>query len=258
MAGESGSAGSFAGEGGGSSGGAATTEFAGTGAGGDGSSGEGGSREGGSGEGGGTNDCPTEEKRCGGACVAIDDPAYGCDPTLCSAERCPDPAGRTLACDAGECVIAECGPPSSANLLPNPGFDGSAQPWAPVASYSSSDSHSCSGSGSVGLLSISQQISHCLPATGGETYFMTFDFMSTEGDTGYCGVGFYSTANCDVDAMENSFEASVSGPSGMWRQAVTTSATANSNVVSMQFYCIAALGFGYYDQLYLGQTDTTF
>jgi hypothetical protein len=107
-------------------------------------------------------------------------------------------------------------------------------------------------------LSISEQIKHCLPATGGETYYMTFDFRSTEGDTGYCGVLFYSAPDCDIDAMENSFEASVSGPSGTWRQAVTGSATANANVVSMEFYCIAALGFGYYDQLYLGRTNTTF
>jgi hypothetical protein len=54
--------------------------------------------------------CNADEKSCDGACVAISDPAYGCDPTLCSASRCPEAEGATLACEAGECVIAACGP----------------------------------------------------------------------------------------------------------------------------------------------------
>ncbi len=53
--------------------------------------------------------CAAGEKLCDGACVDVDDPAFGCDPTLCSAEACPDMPGAVLACDAGRCVIGSCG-----------------------------------------------------------------------------------------------------------------------------------------------------
>jgi hypothetical protein len=143
--------------------------------------------------------------------------------------------------------------------LTNPGLDGSAQPWADVSSYNGGDdADGCSESGSVALLSISSQVKQCLPATGNKDYFITFRFKSTEGGTGYCGVNFFSAANCNSSALENSFQASVGGPSGTWRQAIATTAKSSSNTVSMQFYCAAALGFGYYDQLYLGATSGTF
>ena len=34
--------------------------------------------------------------------------------------------------------------------------------------------------------------------------------------------------------------------------------TASANTASMTFYCAGAVGFGYYDQLYLGRTSGTF
>ena len=87
---------------------------------------------------------------------------------------------------------------------------------------------------------------------------MSFRFKSTEGGTGYCGVNFFSAAGCNGNDLLNEFNTSVSGPAGTWRQAITTTANAGPNAVSLQFYCIAAVGFGYYDQLYLGRTSGTF
>jgi hypothetical protein len=167
-----------------------------------------------------------------------------------------DCAAGYAACTNNSCV---CRAPSGANLLPNPGFDGSGQPWAPVSMYSGgNDADACVESGSVGLLGISDQVSQCLSAAAGADYFITFRFKSTAGGTGYCGVNFYSGANCNGSTLENSFEASVSGPAGTWRQAVATTGKASSNAVSLSFYCAAALGFGYYDQLYLGRSSATF
>lgn len=151
-----------------------------------------------------------------------------------------------------------CRQPSSANLLPNPGMDGSGQPWTPVSQYSGEDADGCPDSGSIPVLDYPQGFDLCLAATAGATYYMSFRFKgSQDGYTGYCNVTFYSAADCNINASENSFEASVSSP-GTWRQAVTTSAKASNNAVSLSFGCISALGFGYYDQLYLGRSNGTF
>jgi hypothetical protein len=144
--------------------------------------------------------------------------------------------------------------------LTNPGFDGSAQPWAAVASYSGgNDADDCAESGSLSLMGTSGQEGQCLSAVANGDYFMTFRFKSTGGGTGYCGVNFFSAAGCDGNNLENSFETSVSGPAGTWRQAMITTAKASANAVSLKFYCSSAIGgSGYYDQMYLGRTSGTF
>lgn len=58
---------------------------------------------------GGAGACAPDQKLCGGTCVAISDPQYGCDPTLCSATACPNAMGATLVCRAGLCVVGACG-----------------------------------------------------------------------------------------------------------------------------------------------------
>ncbi|HEY8923085.1 MAG TPA: hypothetical protein VIU64_01820 [Polyangia bacterium] len=53
--------------------------------------------------------CTAQEKLCGGACVALSDPKYGCGATTCDASTCPDPGtGGTVVCQAGACVIGTC------------------------------------------------------------------------------------------------------------------------------------------------------
>jgi hypothetical protein len=56
----------------------------------------------------GLPECTAEQKLCDGMCVDINDPAYGCDPTLCTTTGCPDAAGATLRCDAGQCLLGSC------------------------------------------------------------------------------------------------------------------------------------------------------
>jgi hypothetical protein len=54
-------------------------------------------------------ECTDLQKLCGGACVDIDDPTYGCDPTLCTTDACPDAPGAELVCDSGQCLLGSCG-----------------------------------------------------------------------------------------------------------------------------------------------------
>jgi hypothetical protein len=55
------------------------------------------------------SECPEQQKLCDGVCVEIDDPAYGCDPTLCDTAGCPDISGAELVCEAGQCLLGTCG-----------------------------------------------------------------------------------------------------------------------------------------------------
>lgn len=52
--------------------------------------------------------CPSDQKPCGGECVKVDDPAYGCGKTSCNQSSCPA-GGASFACEGEECVIASCG-----------------------------------------------------------------------------------------------------------------------------------------------------
>jgi hypothetical protein len=50
--------------------------------------------------------CPSGQKTCGGACVEIGDPRYGCTDTGC--EPCSAPAGTSVRCDPGKCRVSSC------------------------------------------------------------------------------------------------------------------------------------------------------
>ncbi len=122
-AGATGGTGGAAGLGGAGPGGAAGSSGAGAsaGAGGDagaaGSSGSGGVAVDASTDGGGGSDAATDApvdvacaagtKRCGGSCVGVDDPAFGCVDTTCS--PCSI-AGGTATCAAGACTLTGCAP----------------------------------------------------------------------------------------------------------------------------------------------------
>lgn len=73
------------------------------------SSGKGGSAGGGgvagSGGAGGSVACGPNEKLCGGACVLVDDPQHGCDPSTCDPCALPNasPVCVNGACDVGAC-----------------------------------------------------------------------------------------------------------------------------------------------------------
>ena len=158
-------------------------------------------------------------------------------------------------CVPGGTTCAACRQKSSANLLPNPGLDGSATPWAPVASYSTNDADSCVGSGSI-RVDFEEDVSTCLnTTTGGATYTLTFRFKGWDATTshfGYCGVNFFSLSSCNVDGLLSDSGSASTTSNGPWMQAFPSSFMAPSNAVSMSLYCTGSLGRGYYDQLYLG------
>jgi hypothetical protein len=54
-----------------------------------------------------SGDCKTDEKRCGDRCVKIEDPLYGCSPTVC--DPCPESAFvESVKCEQGNCKVATC------------------------------------------------------------------------------------------------------------------------------------------------------
>ncbi len=60
-------------------------------------------------------ECNTGYKLCGGKCVNVGDPNYGCGPTTCDASSCPSPgAGGTVVCSGSSCVLGSCGPGTKA------------------------------------------------------------------------------------------------------------------------------------------------
>ena len=55
--------------------------------------------------------CGTGTKTCGGLCVGLTDPSYGCGAATCDASTCPNPGtGGTVICQGGACVIGTCPP----------------------------------------------------------------------------------------------------------------------------------------------------
>lgn len=52
-----------------------------------------------------SGECPPEPKSCGGRCVAVDDPAYGCGEDTCA--PCSFPQGVAV-CASGACTLAAC------------------------------------------------------------------------------------------------------------------------------------------------------
>jgi len=50
--------------------------------------------------------CNTGYKLCGGRCVNVGDPTYGCGATTCSSAGCP--TGGTVVCSGGACVLGSC------------------------------------------------------------------------------------------------------------------------------------------------------
>ena len=165
----------------------------------------------------------------------------------------------TYDCEPGGNACSTCRPKSEANLLPNPGFDGSSNPWEGLATYSTqNDADFCAGSGSLAILNISAYASTCLAATPNTTYYVTYQFKVYDGvGNGYCTVVFYPEAECEGTSASEYIEAW--GPSSSeWTRAVTAQGVSPAGTASMSFSCIGGVGFGYYDQLYLGTENTTF
>ena len=220
---------------------------------------------------------------CGGLCDGVhrNSCLYPGSETTCGQPSCNNGSARAAAtCDSkGACATpavttcesgcngSACAPtchhPSTANLLTNPGFDGSLSPWvfsSAVASYSPHDYGGCLTSGSGGLDS-GAVISQCVRATAGVMYWMSYRFkgrddaQTYETSMGSCGVIFLSGTNLDCLGGYNlgaSLQASVTSVGGAWATASGAGGPAPAGTGTMSFSCTGTTGRGYYDLLYLG------
>jgi hypothetical protein len=218
---------------------------------------------------------------CGGRCDGFNRATcvYPGTATSCGVPACTSNTFTTSACNAnGSCTTssascqfgclvtgntcAACRQQNSENLLSNPGFDGSRNGWTLPGgnTYSTADVEGCSASGSVLMTDFMNSLSQCRPITGGATYLFGFRFRAQQsGHTGYCDVGFYPGLDCTGDAFfdADGIPAQVTPQGSTWGEAAGR-ATAPQNAVSAGFNCIAAIGFGNYDQLYLSRTTVGF
>jgi hypothetical protein len=166
-------------------------------------------------------------------------------------------------CELGGNTCAACLQQNGSNLLVNPGFDGSRDGWTlpgGVNAYSTADVDACSGSGSILMTDFTNELSQCrnIPASG--RYLFGFRFRAqTSGHTGYCDLSFYPGLDCTGDVVfdPNGVPAQVAPQGASWGEA-RGSATAPANAASARIVCIAAIGFGNYDQLYLSRTTIGF
>jgi hypothetical protein len=219
---------------------------------------------------------------CGGRCDGINRAScvYPGTATSCGVPVCAADTFSTSACNGnGSCTTSTsscqfgcrtggntcsaCRQPNGENLLSNPGFDGSRNGWTlpgGVNTYSTADVEGCSASGSVLMTDFTNELSQCRNITGGVGYVFGFRFRAqNSGEMGYCDVSFYPGLDCTGDALfdPNGVPAQVVGQSSSWAEAMGR-ATAPTNVASARMVCIAAIGFGSYDQLYLSRTTVGF
>ncbi|MEO8177248.1 MAG: hypothetical protein ABI895_00305 [Deltaproteobacteria bacterium] len=171
-------------------------------------------------------------------------------------------ASCQFGCRAGSNTCAACRQKNGNNLLSNPGFDGSREGWTVPGGnvYSTADVEGCSASGSLLMTDFTNELSQCQNITAGARYLFGFRFRAQPaGGNGYCDVSFYPGLDCTGDAIfdGNGVPAQVGPPGSSWGEA-SGSATAPGNVASARMFCIAAIGFGNYDQLYLSRTTIGF
>jgi hypothetical protein len=147
-------------------------------------------------------------------------------------------------------------------LLFNPGFDGSREGWVVGGgnAYSTADVEGCSASGSILMTDFTSELSTCRNITETGRYFFGFRFRAQmPGHLGYCDLVFYPGLDCTGDSIrdDNGVAAQVAPAGSSWGEAMG-SATAPGNAVSASIICIASVGFGNYDQLYLSRTTVGF
>jgi hypothetical protein len=165
-------------------------------------------------------------------------------------------------CRSGANTCAQCRQKNGNNLLFNPGLDGSREGWTLGGgnAYSTADVENCSASGSILMTDFTNEMSQCQNLPGSGTYLLGFRFRSQRpGDSGYCDLAFHPGLDCTGDAIfdPNGTPAQVTPAGSSWGAAMG-SASAPANAASVRMFCIAAIGFGNYDQLYLSRTTIGF
>ncbi len=168
-----------------------------------------------------------------------------------------------FACTAGACV---CTPKSNANVLKNPGVDGSLVGWTlggdSQGKYSANDVNNCIDSGSFSFGSIGDNaVSDCAPfPSGSAKYYFSFRFKSLPvgaSGGGDCRLHFYQEATC---ATELGFTDEVLTPVSMGTTWVTgsTNGAPPAGTKGVKVTCAGFAGHGYYDQFYAANTPGTY
>jgi|GEM_PF-1711777 len=235
--------------------------------------------------------CPSGQGVCGGSCVDIlSDPAHcGGACTVCPSSTPKCYSGSCVQCNTGsDCVnlgygsgavctssrSCQCHPPSSGNLLQNPGFDGSTSGWtlrncpsgacpSPVVEYSTYDYESCPGSGSIRLNYYGFEFgaaSQCVRAQASQSYHFGYSYrqMSSDENALVCYIEFYAGETCSGSALNTTELRSGSVPFATWSTAILTFFTP-ATTGSIQISCqIASLYDGWIDQVYLNGSDGYF
>jgi hypothetical protein len=117
----------------------------------------------------------------------------------------------------------------------------------------------CSGSGSISMTDFTSEVSQCRNLTATGRYLFGFRFRAQSSGSGYCDLSFYPGLDCTGDPTfdSNGVPAQVTPVGSSWGEAAG-SAAAPANAASARLFCIAAIGFGNYDQLYLSRTTIGF
>lgn len=124
------------------------------------------------------------------------------------------------------------------------------------------DADGCPGSGSADVSSLTASLEQCINVTSG-SYAFSYRFKGFNSGTnnGLCSVDFYSiscpTAVSDFDFLTGSIDAVQAASSGNWVQAATSPLTPlPAGTKSARISCAPMQGFGYYDQLYFGNSSS--
>jgi hypothetical protein len=168
--------------------------------------------------------------------------------------------GTGVYCDGiGNC---KCKTKSDSNLLTNPGFDGSTSGWS-TTGYSTTDFESCTGSGSayVNPAGGAPNIDQCVTTgiTGLANYGFGLEFKAVAGGgDGYCVITFYDRPGCAGNSSNpDNYMVTPFSDGTSWTASVLGFMT-NSDTQSIDVFCSAANGNGYYDRLYLSSAGTAF
>jgi len=208
---------------------------------------------------------PGEEKTCAQASCSgsTAKAAATCDGDgACSMQ---DTTTCKYGCQPGTAVCSTCRQKSSANILTNPGLDGSLEGWElggdGQGRYSANDADSCANSGSFSFASIGDNASSaCKGASPNKTYYLAYKFKSlaaTPGASGDCSILFYDSASCGNELGRSSEVISPASDANSW-VAASDSAKSPAGTAGIRVFCAGFAGHGYYDQFYLGLTAGTF
>jgi len=192
--------------------------------------------------------CGSGQTVCSNGCYTTSTDAGHCG------SSCQVCSGSTPSCVSGACT---CRQKDGANILTNPGFDGSLTGWVFTGvSYSANDAEGCSKSGSAAILSLGPNFSQCVTSGFNTNFPYTFGFLYKSvpgGGLGTCDTSFYANTRCDNTDYLDGGTAQVNSDGTTW-VAGTVTGTVPAGTLSISVHCSGPAGSGYHDQLYFSQS----